>query len=103
MGLLDWIFGNNSVKRHQEYLDCMLEIEEAKDRNTLYFEKKRLERERFYREMDQCIYLSQDCSRMVIMHRNDIPDEDFKFHFLCEGFSAFLPISIGPFIKPWET
>ena len=100
MKLFDWLFKNNDIEEYQEYLQCQREIAEAQDRNTLYFEQRRLEREKTRREMDQCLYLSQECSRIIIMFGRDIPKEDYNFFFLYEGHSAFLPISIGKFLKP---
>ena len=97
--LLDFVFNrDDSVEQYRAYLKCQREITEAQDRNTLYFEQRRLEREKRRREIEQCEYLSQKCSCIMFMFGRDIPKEDFNFFFLYEGHSAFLPLSIKPFL-----
>ena len=32
----------------------------------------------------------------------EIPRKDFEFFMLYDGHTAFLPISIKPFLQPWD-
>jgi hypothetical protein len=102
MGLFSFLFGERK-NDHALYLECMAEIEQ----NRVMLDIQRMEREaeriRLRSEMERIRFFSERCMEAISRHRNKIPHEDYAFYFLYEGFSAFLPISIKPFIEKWET
>jgi len=48
------------------------------------------------------VSLTEQCTSIVMMYNKEIPHEDFAFFMLHEELTAFLPISIKPFLQPWD-
>lgn len=96
----DWFLG-----REQKEIFDKKEFERQRADNPLIkqLEKDRANRERTRKEMVIIGNLTVDCMKLVSKYGNDIPREDYAFYFLHDGWSSFLPISIRPFLKPWES
>ena len=53
-------------------------------------------------EQDHVYELSKKCSSLVLKYNKEIPMEDFKFFIFFKEHTAFLPLSIKPFLQPWD-
>ena len=58
--------------------------------------------QRTIRENEIIVNMSLACGKLVSKYNKDIPHEDYAYFMLYEGFTAFLPIAIKPFLQPWD-
>ena len=79
------------------------ELERANNPLIKQLEENRAKYEKTIQERQAISNLSMSCIDLVSRYSKEIPDEDYEFFMLYEGMSAFLPISIKPFLKPWDS
>lgn len=84
---------------HKLFLECEKARWEAKEQRLLENEKYKVELEIKRTERMEIFAWSEVCSKQMAAFMQYLPTEDLKDFFLSEEVTAFLPLSIGPYLK----
>ena len=95
----DRIQKKRKIKHAKLYAECMAEQEKNRQAIRKKFSEDRKKRERYMQECRQCSMWSGTCSDLVMKFNKELPDDVFADFYLQEGWTAYLPIEIGPLIK----
>ena len=101
--ILRFMDKKTKTRNEKEKLD-FAEFERARADNPLIKQLHidRAKQERTRHEMDEVRRIGEHCQTLIMRYSKEIPDEDFRFFMLHEGWSAFLPISIKEHLGPFD-
>lgn len=66
------------------------------------YQEERARTERTMNEWQTIGNIAQQCNTLIHKYYEKIPHEDYEYFILHEGFNAFLPLSIKPFLRQWD-
>ena len=96
------LFNFFNFKKETDFDYLEFERQRADNPMIKQLEIDRAKYQRTIREIDHVGQLSIGCGKIVLKYCKKIPQEDFSYFMLYDGHTAFLPLSIKPFLQPWD-